>query len=422
MLRPLRGPSALSDFTNVHTEVLDSPITPSTDSLALQRTKSFRVLLPRTDSSETDSQDRSSIYEAVPTSPAVDDEEDDAEGYVVGEWHSELSTSLENQLNDQIVPPAGIADEQQPSPSRSHSKWPLTQLETIIERCSTNTLRHSRSLPHIDLARRMTASKPFPCTGSQSLARPQSAASKRDPTRRQKAFSLDDLDCRKVSQQPTSELTLPTRSLADPEARRCSDHSISSSSSYGFCCILRNPTAPSRPVRPPPSRCKTPPGLPSFGTPQAMRYVARLSRSGQLSRHFHRRSDRSTGDSDRSHTRSLSQIHRSDSPRSTTKLKRLLGFVPAEPVISTSQPRTARVPSTILARADDGTLVRGRFGFRSGAHHASRLLQEHPFHGLAVTHQGSEGDVAPYRRQTQQNSCEVSNTASAEQARQCGSR
>ncbi|KAJ5596626.1 hypothetical protein N7450_003084 [Penicillium hetheringtonii] len=115
-----------------------------------------------------------------------------------------------------------------------------------------------------------------------------------------------------------------------------------------------------QPPYPPPERMPTPPGLPSFGTPEAMAASAQFLQ-GQ-------------GPSNR---------RREHSPRDA--IKRLLGFLlpPAQPTPPPSPPSTA-VPQSArsIGRAPDGTAVLGRFAYRPSGHgiNLGQRLDDHAFH------------------------------------------
>ena len=147
---------------------------------------------------------------------------------------------------------------------------------------------------------------------------------------------------------------------------------------------------PVQPRYPPPERTPTPPGLPSFGTPEAMRYSARF-----MARDNNTRLGRHAGHADE---RTSSYID---------SLRRFFGLSP-------SASRISGLCVVGIGRAEDGTLVQGRFPYRQSGHGMSvaRQLNEHPFHerflpvaSPAVVYPGCEGDVeAAYVKETSRRS------------------
>ncbi|CAG7920994.1 unnamed protein product [Penicillium olsonii] len=112
-----------------------------------------------------------------------------------------------------------------------------------------------------------------------------------------------------------------------------------------------------QPRYPPPERSPTPPGLPSFGSPEAMRYSARF-----LMRDTGARARGNVGpDPQRS---SYSEA-----------IRRFFG-------LSTPTPRVDMRSVTGIGRAEDGTMVQGRFPVRQSGHGTNvvRSLHDHPFH------------------------------------------
>ncbi|KAJ6004525.1 hypothetical protein N7522_006170 [Penicillium canescens] len=147
---------------------------------------------------------------------------------------------------------------------------------------------------------------------------------------------------------------------------------------------------PVQPRYPPPERTPTPPGLPSFGTPEAMRYSARFmarDNNTRLSRHAGHADERTSPYID--------------------CLRRFFG-------LSSSASRISGLSVVGIGRAEDGTLVQGRFPYRQSGHGMSvaRQLNEHPFHerflpvaSPAVVYPGREADVeAAYVKETSRRS------------------
>lgn len=147
---------------------------------------------------------------------------------------------------------------------------------------------------------------------------------------------------------------------------------------------------PVQPRYPPPERPPTPPGLPSFGTPEAMCYSARFMARGnntRLGRHAGYADERTSSYSD--------------------SLRRFFGLSP-------SASCTSGLSVVGIGRAEDGTLVQGRFPYRQSGHGTSvaRQLNDHPFHerflpvaSPAVVYPGGEADVeAAYVKETSRHS------------------
>ncbi|KAF7592667.1 hypothetical protein BBP40_012630 [Aspergillus hancockii] len=123
---------------------------------------------------------------------------------------------------------------------------------------------------------------------------------------------------------------------------------------------LASPASPILPAYPPPVRSPTPPGLPSFGTEEAVLYSARFPvQSMPVDGQSHQRNHAPEG-------------NRAESYGET--FRRFFG-------ISSSASRPNRQACTIV-RAADGTAVQGRFPHRQSAHgvSAGNRLDNHPFH------------------------------------------
>lgn len=138
---------------------------------------------------------------------------------------------------------------------------------------------------------------------------------------------------------------------------------------------LDSPVSPALPTYPPPVRAPTPPGLPSFGTREAVYYTTQFpvrsattsGRTQQSSPSPPRRAGRRVADGSR--TGSYGGM-----------LRRLLSF-------SSSPPPQPRRQTYIVARAEDGTAVQGRFPYRQSGHgmNLARRLEDHPFHRTAIS-------------------------------------
>lgn len=116
-----------------------------------------------------------------------------------------------------------------------------------------------------------------------------------------------------------------------------------------------------QPPYPPPQRQPTPPGLPSFNTPEAV-YCSAQFLVGQNGRAGPQHSIPGNG-------------QRAASYGDT--LRRFFGLS-----LST-ETRAGIIPSAIgIGRAEDGTMVQGRFPYRQSGHgiNLTRQLHDHPFH------------------------------------------
>ncbi|PKY02569.1 hypothetical protein P168DRAFT_283340 [Aspergillus campestris IBT 28561] len=126
-----------------------------------------------------------------------------------------------------------------------------------------------------------------------------------------------------------------------------------------------SPVSPAQPKYPPPVRPATPPGLPSFGTPEAMCFATQYAVRSAPSHRQGRRGDQPSTGRRRRRAASYGEW-----------LRRLFGSsaaVQTRPNLQLGQ----------LARAEDGTIVQGRFPYRNsahGTHMGGRGLESHPFH------------------------------------------
>ncbi|KAL8803856.1 MAG: hypothetical protein Q9182_002912 [Xanthomendoza sp. 2 TL-2023] len=192
-------------------------------------------------------------------------------------------------------------------------------LDTITERSSLPTLRsHQPSI--LSLQQR---------TPSISTLRARTSALHK------KSFSVTDL--------PATIHSLPDSS---------SKSSLSSAESY-------TPQAlPNTPIHDPPARMPTPPGLPTFNTPEAINY-------------------------------------RLPSPKQTLREK--LRHRPSPEIIQHYR-QTAHLPPGVVMRGDNGELIRGRW--RQGGHSGHTgygnqgALTSHPFNRAPMAEIVSEGDNA----------------------------
>lgn len=275
---------------------------------------SLRAFNRDLDSSESIPSEHSSIYDAARASLVLEDNGQACYQTVTDEVSPTVTFSV---LPDPIMLP----------PWR---KMPVNALETITEQRSTSTLRHSGSLSQIvgstrggDLRRRKSC-------GS-------SVAASSDSWRR-KAASLDGIDG-----------GFRTR--------------------YWLRSDL-SPVLPIQPTHPPPVRSPTPPGLPSFGTVEALRYSSLFITEPSSPTHGTRRQRHPP------HVESDARRNSQESTRSRTALLRRIFGAPSQPEYPPTQ-----TPLSAIARAQDGTAVRGRFPTRQSGHGVD--LSRHPFHQRA---------------------------------------
>lgn len=178
-----------------------------------------------------------------------------------------------------------------------------------------------------------------------------------------RVFSFDDLD---IPARPRPRFRAPLHPTADHH------HHRSSSSSGSFETLswlneVTSPAEPTLPIHPPLVRSPTPPGVPSFGTPEAINYDI-----STRSRRKNRRSAEAGGDGPTGSRRG-----------SARSIRRFLGMS------TPSGPPPPPLPPGAIARAEDGTYIRGRFGNRQSGHgvgggRQSRGLECHPFHNSPV--------------------------------------
>lgn len=167
-----------------------------------------------------------------------------------------------------------------------------------------------------------------------------------------------------VSHRPPD---LPSSPTADTQPARRRAVSLDATSSNGpgprWPGHIGSAVKTVRPLYPPPERLPTPPGLPSFNTPEAV-YCSSQFLAGQGGR---------TG-----HSRGIP----GDRQRATSygdTFRRFFGLSPS----SGSGPSSSAVG---IGRAEDGTAVLGRFPYRQSGHgiNLTRQIQDHPFHQTAL--------------------------------------
>lgn len=283
-----------------------------------RRTASLLAFGRDLDSSESIPSEHSSIYDAARASSGSD----------AGDQTYYDSLSRQPTADEQHSLNLAISDQPIYTMTSSHSKWPVNTLATIIERRSTSTLRHSRSMSCLYESfsgERLQLSRTSRSDLNTSIPNPQ----------RRKALSFNDAD----SRSGLSELLGSDLSLGSPV----------------------------QPMYPPPIRSPTPPGLPSFGTQEALFCASRFAIESPTP------GPSTSGDGrGNSYDSSLSGSY-------SEALRRLFGFTALES-------RPARLPLHAIARAEDGTAVRGRFPIRQSGHgmDLSRPLDSHPFHRMTL--------------------------------------
>ncbi|KAK5053162.1 hypothetical protein LTR84_002136 [Exophiala bonariae] len=219
----------------------------STSEKAIRRTKSFQSLRYQwlsSDEALSSEKYSDSIYDAEPVfskqnlpeliSPASVESTDDNTSPVLM-----LSPSL--------------------SPRTPHSQWPILQLSTIIEQNSIQTLRASRSAPRLRDSPEKHATLVHPKASDRSL-HPFVHA---DTT-------INGLPDTSLYQARSLSLNNLDTILNQMIARDSEPHS--SLTSEGGIDIAQLPQYPLRPGLSPPYRSPTPPGLPSFGSPEAQTF------------------------------------------------------------------------------------------------------------------------------------------------------
>ncbi len=281
-----------------------------------------------------------------------------------------------------------------PSQATSNTNFQPTQLEPIVEQRTITSL--GSSLPRTRLsqspARRINIVHPQQSLHSLHASQRQSPAwllntSLLTRPCRRRAFSLDDLDCLRLSS--LDRLVRRTRS------------SISSSSNSGPLASLGERYSqlaePQQPPYPLPERTRTPPGVPSFGSPDAVNFFNqrparssswwRINRPTQLEPSFLDTSVAATALAGNLNPPSSQAASPSSLFHRCSVFN--INFTSSS---WTTQPRRASLPAGIL-RADDGTFVRGRFGGRVSGHGiSSRGLDSHPIQRAVSAAAGERKD------------------------------
>jgi hypothetical protein len=276
------------------------------------------------------------------------------------------------------------------SPPNGHSQWPDPHLDAIIERQgSTRYLAHTSSVPRLQLS----PGKP------PTILKPQNSVHSIEPEhlhrhswshhqnlpdselQHQRSLSCNDLDCSWQHQQAEDPPTSGPKSCTSSEIL----HTLAEQPSY-----------PTVPIQAPAQRSPTPPGLPTFGTREAQfirlipdrgRRRPRLFSSWRVPNH----------EIDSEALPTVTSTARAEVPLesqgpSPGLLQRLLAATGMARVVTAPEndpagrciaplPRSVvtTAETSILAIADDGTAVRGRFGNRVSGHGiGQRNLNDHP--------------------------------------------
>jgi hypothetical protein len=188
------------------------------------------------------------------------------------------------------------------------------------------------------------------------------------PGPKTRIFSFDDLDI------PTSRPKF--RTFVSPRTnRRPTSSSSGSFQSLTWLNEIASPVEPAQPIYPPPQRSPTPPGVPSFGSPEAVNFRLPRRASGL---HSNSRRGQRQSTSNRSPDDPFTNSSGIDVVSSC--LRSLRQFFAVH-----SSEHSFDLPPGAVARADDGTFIRGRFGNRLSGHGigggpTSGGLASHPFH------------------------------------------
>ena len=404
------------------------------DSRSLRRTKSFQKPRPCTDSSDSMTSDNDSIYNAVIVSSDERLDELDAPSFGTSRPASTTvsirqSSSLESLARAAHVP---SQPKRQTSPNRENgscSNWPSVPLETITEQTSLSTghASSSRSNQVVGIER-----APNPRSNNSQGSPPllTSQGPRARLWRRSRPFHQSHRRCFSETAASCMTFSPPQKKL---HKKRKSRAPLSSSSSNSDLLPSQVHLAfPLEPSNPPPERPPTPPGLPSFGTEEAIRlfnpphpHAAPSSAqkapphnmAGARCRQAHRgdlnatRSQATTGASANSVRQpppgSSDSVSNQKPPPPESRLRHLFNlFSPPRSRERLASRGAVALPAGFVARADDGTIVRGRFGARCSGHGVGAQsphwvgLEGHPFHrtDLPVRETGGGdgvGDASP---------------------------
>lgn len=412
-IAPSQLSSALEDFTNDAHKVQHVPLK------TLRRTRSSRALYRNLDSSESTPSFHASIWDAdVARSDECHRENDPSSADISPttprlpqtEFPPAFSLEHVDELSDLPSQTQRSARSNAlPSQTLPSPIFHPTQLEPIVEQRSVASLRSrlSRTRLASSPARNVNVVHPERSHHSLHLSqRHKSPWPLKDslpaPSYQRRAFSLDDLDCFTVS--PLSCISKRTRS---------SGSTSFDSGWYKAPDANCSPVAePRRPSHSPPERAPTPPGVPSFGSPDAINYFDQPRARSSSWWRIGRSAQPGLSPPDASVAASALAANLNSSPPPSA---RPYGFLRSfnilanfNPPTSTSQPRRASLPAGVL-RADDGTFVRGRFGGRVSGHGiSSRGLDGHPMQRAANAvrerkdNDVNDGWVVPRQRESAQ--------------------
>ncbi|EFR03801.1 hypothetical protein MGYG_06800 [Nannizzia gypsea CBS 118893] len=324
----------------------------------LRRVVSARVLSPHLDSSESLPSEHSSLYDAFLSSyesehnngPPPNAKKDDVESSkTAGASHLQELRTWDSER------------------ARCRDRLAVPSLETIFENQSVSTHRAASSRSRLRPCASVDVSLNTKTSYSGVSFRTQLVCWNQYGS---KIYSFDDNDI------PSFRPRFSCTPLA-PRERRHSCSTFSSDGSFEiprwFNCVV-SPAEPTQPIHPPPHRPSTPPGVPSFGSPEALNYdLSSFSRSAPRTGQGSNRSSPQTN-------RSPAGGERDDDGCGCCGIGFQRAFRETTSYITYQPPE--RLPPGVLARADDGTLIRGRFGARASGHGigASACLENHPFH------------------------------------------
>jgi hypothetical protein len=353
-------------------------------SKSLRRTNSLRRIQQKSDASDSEPPSpQDSIYNAERVEPGeVLPQEEQA--FQLPPPVLSIFSHATSKVKDQITAPA--TDLLKPLSSRSpplgHSNWPEPRLDTILEQNSTRSLRQSASAPRLQSSPERSAQY-IKAQSSIHSIRPMRAD--RNPWPREKplpatgihyqhSFSMNDLDClqRIISNK--------------------NEHAVSGTFCSSPLTKLQAPMFPARPRCPPPEYPKTPDGLPKFGSKEAQQLrltPAKQKRHGAVHRWFRGEHDTEEEPSGADSNFVTSPTTQLEEGPFQDLLKRVFGMNRPVGVPDSSinpRPRAPLPPGVtsanspgILAMADDGTPIRGKFGTRTSGHGiGTRSLDDHP--------------------------------------------
>jgi hypothetical protein len=380
----------LDDRTN------DATRSQSISSKTLRRTRSSRALYGQLDSSESIPSLHGSIYDAdIARSDECYAENEPTTPLIVSPDNIHLRADVPTVLSLEGLDEVPDLPVRGQSPIRS-SSLPVaphprkvfhpTQLEPIAEQRSLASLRSSLSQARISRSPARNVTIVHPQLSHHSLHPPEQVRESRQSNEplpshstHRRAFSLDDLDCFKFS-------------IFDCPTRRNRESNSSSSQAHydSLNEKLAQPAAPRRASHAPPERVPTPPGVPSFGSPEAVNYLnpqrARSASWFRLGRSTQTNPPPNLGVNASAAASALAANLNSppvSPPRSSSWLRSFSLFA-NDPSSEPPRGRTVSLPPGVL-RADDGTYVRGRFGGRVSGHGiSSRGLDAHPIQRAAM--------------------------------------